>query len=76
MAPGSMSSTLLALTMTSTPWGVQAAIRVQDQCPGNTFLLPSVTHLEELGNLGYVAGTGAFAGIWHVLTHLWRPGRD
>lgn len=37
---------------------------------------PSVTHLEELGNLGYVAGTGAFAGVRHVLTHLWQPGRD
>lgn len=84
MAPASMSSTLLAFTITSTPCSKKACSgslapfqdhhQHRDPAPAKVWPRPHEpgphSHLEELSHLSHVAGTSAFSGIRHIFTNL------
>lgn len=84
MAPASISSTLLAFTITSTPFIKKAVFRWHPNThyqpppaykPGPRWLTmpasdPVPTYLEEFSHLGHMAGTSTFSGIRHILTNL------
>ena len=54
--------------------GAVGAKPIRDTPPAGPVPIPGITHLEELCDLGHVAGTGTLAGVRHILTHLHQPG--